>query len=127
MTRTRRPSAQTIAVLSALADEPTTWRYGYELGKQLDLRPGSLYPILVRLAGNTRSPPPDLMLWLLVPFGTPALLRLFVSRLLIQVLHRAFARLSPHTILYGQCVYAGSEAPSRLNAITHALATCDSR
>ncbi|MDQ7908074.1 PadR family transcriptional regulator [Phytohabitans sp. ZYX-F-186] len=50
MTRARRPSAQTIAVLSALADAPTTWRYGYELCKQLDLRPGSLYPILVRLA-----------------------------------------------------------------------------
>ena len=50
MTRSRRPSAQTTAVVLALADEPTTWRYGYELCRQLDLKPGSLYPILVRLA-----------------------------------------------------------------------------
>jgi PadR family transcriptional regulator, regulatory protein PadR len=50
VTRSRRPSTQTIAVLSALAIEPTTWQYGYELCKQLDLQPGSLYPILVRLA-----------------------------------------------------------------------------
>ena len=50
MARTRRPSAQTIAVLMALAEQPTTWRYGYQLCQQLDLKPGSLYPILVRLA-----------------------------------------------------------------------------
>lgn len=50
MTRNRRPSAQTIAVLTALAEEPAAWRYGYELCRQLDLKPGSLYPILVRLA-----------------------------------------------------------------------------
>ncbi|GIH06267.1 hypothetical protein Rhe02_43340 [Rhizocola hellebori] len=34
----------------ALAHEPSTWRYGYELCRQLGLKPGSLYPILVRLA-----------------------------------------------------------------------------
>ena len=50
MTRSRRPSAQTTAVVLALADKPTAWRYGYELCRQLDLKPGSLYPILVRLA-----------------------------------------------------------------------------
>ena len=50
MTRSRRPSAQTIAVVLALAEQPTTWRYGYELCRELDLKPGSLYPILVRLA-----------------------------------------------------------------------------
>ncbi len=50
MARTRRPSAQTIAVLTALAEDPATWRYGYQLCQQLDLKPGSLYPILVRLA-----------------------------------------------------------------------------
>jgi DNA-binding PadR family transcriptional regulator len=37
-------------VLHALAAEPTTWRHGYELGQQLGLRSGSLYPILMRLA-----------------------------------------------------------------------------
>jgi PadR family transcriptional regulator, regulatory protein PadR len=50
MTRTRRPSAQTTAVVLALADKPTAWRYGYELCQQLDLKPGSMYPILMRLA-----------------------------------------------------------------------------
>jgi DNA-binding PadR family transcriptional regulator len=50
VTRSRRPSAQTIAVVLALAKQPTIWRYGYELCRELDLKPGSLYPILVRLA-----------------------------------------------------------------------------
>ena len=34
----------------ALAEQPTAWRYGYQLCQQLGLKPGSLYPILVRLA-----------------------------------------------------------------------------
>ncbi|HET9557114.1 MAG TPA: helix-turn-helix transcriptional regulator [Actinomycetota bacterium] len=50
MTRSRRPSAQTIAVLQALAEEPTAWRYGYELCRRLGLKAGSMYPILMRLA-----------------------------------------------------------------------------
>jgi PadR family transcriptional regulator, regulatory protein PadR len=50
MTRTRRPSAQTLAVLTALADEPGRWRYGYDLCTQLGLQAGSMYPILMRLA-----------------------------------------------------------------------------
>lgn len=50
MTRPRRPSAQTIAVVLALAEEPATWRYGYALCQQLDLKAGSVYPILMRLA-----------------------------------------------------------------------------
>jgi PadR family transcriptional regulator, regulatory protein PadR len=50
MTRVRRPSAQTTVVVLALAERPTVWRYGYELCQQLDLRPGSLYPILMWLA-----------------------------------------------------------------------------
>ena len=50
MTRSRRPSAQTTAVVLALAEDPTAWRYGYQLCQQLGLKPGSLYPILVRLA-----------------------------------------------------------------------------
>jgi len=36
-------------VILALAETPTTWRYGYELCRQLDLMPGSIYPILIRL------------------------------------------------------------------------------
>jgi PadR family transcriptional regulator, regulatory protein PadR len=50
MTRIRRPSPQTTAVVLALAEEPAAWRYGYELCQQLAIKPGSLYPILMRLA-----------------------------------------------------------------------------
>ncbi len=49
MVRSRRPSAQTVLVLNALVDDPTAWRYGYELGRQVGLKAGSLYPILIRL------------------------------------------------------------------------------
>jgi DNA-binding PadR family transcriptional regulator len=48
--RNRRPSAQTIAVLRELAEEPTRWRYGYDLCAQIGIQPGSMYPILMRLA-----------------------------------------------------------------------------
>ena len=47
--RSRRPSPQTVKVLDALAADPSAWRYGYELGLEVGLRSGSLYPILVRL------------------------------------------------------------------------------
>ena len=50
MTRPRRPSAQTAAMIRALAAQPATWRYGYELCQQLGLKAGSVYPILMRLA-----------------------------------------------------------------------------
>jgi PadR family transcriptional regulator, regulatory protein PadR len=50
VTGSRRPSAQTTAVVLALAEQPATWRYGYELCQQLDLKAGSVYPILMRLA-----------------------------------------------------------------------------
>ena len=49
MTSARRPSPQTVAVLGAFAADPTTWRYGYELGQEIGLKAGSLYPILMRL------------------------------------------------------------------------------
>jgi PadR family transcriptional regulator PadR len=50
MERRRRPSAQTAAVLQAMAREPAAWRYGYELCRQLGIKAGSMYPILMRLA-----------------------------------------------------------------------------
>jgi PadR family transcriptional regulator PadR len=50
MSNSRRPSTQTTAVLLALADAPTDWRYGYELCQQTGLKAGSMYPILMRLA-----------------------------------------------------------------------------
>jgi PadR family transcriptional regulator PadR len=33
-----------------MAEEPAAWRYGYELCQQLGIKPGSMYPILMRLA-----------------------------------------------------------------------------
>jgi PadR family transcriptional regulator len=50
MARARRPSSQTANVLSALAASPLEWRYGYELGLEVGIQSGSLYPILVRLS-----------------------------------------------------------------------------
>src|SRR5260221_8413505 len=50
MTRMRRPSAQTAAVLQALAEDADRWRYGYDLCAQLGIQAGSMYPILMRLA-----------------------------------------------------------------------------
>lgn len=47
MTRTRKPSPQTLAILSALAD--ADWLYGLELAERTGLKSGSLYPILIRL------------------------------------------------------------------------------
>jgi PadR family transcriptional regulator PadR len=45
----RRPSRQTASVLNALSRDPPSWRYGYELGKEVELQAGTLYPILMRL------------------------------------------------------------------------------
>lgn len=49
MNRSRYPSTQTAAVLLALAEDPTAWRYGYDLCQQTGLKAGSMYPILMRL------------------------------------------------------------------------------
>jgi DNA-binding PadR family transcriptional regulator len=38
-----------MALLAALAADPSAWRYGYELGQEVGLKAGSLYPILIRL------------------------------------------------------------------------------
>jgi len=50
MLRRRSPSPQTAAVLLALAGDPAAWRYGYDLCQELELKAGTLYPILMRLA-----------------------------------------------------------------------------
>jgi DNA-binding PadR family transcriptional regulator len=48
-----RISRQTFTLLTALLDEPSEWRYGYDLSRQTGLKSGTLYPILMRLsAGN---------------------------------------------------------------------------
>ena len=50
MRRSRKPTPQTIAVVLALADNPSGWSHGYHLCRQLDLKAGTVYPILMRLA-----------------------------------------------------------------------------
>jgi PadR family transcriptional regulator len=47
---TRLSAQATTAVILALAEQPATWRYGHELCRQLDLKPGRLYRALMRLA-----------------------------------------------------------------------------
>ena len=43
-------SAQTVLVLSVLADAPGRWQHGYAVAKETGLKSGTLYPILMRLA-----------------------------------------------------------------------------
>src|SRR5262249_5442379 len=50
VTRNRRPSPRTVAVLKALVADPEQWRYGYDLCSELGMQAGSMYPILIRLA-----------------------------------------------------------------------------
>src|SRR3954462_1462952 len=45
-----RRSAQTLAVLVALAESPAQWWHGYDIAKRTGLKSGTLYPILIRLA-----------------------------------------------------------------------------
>lgn len=49
---TPRPgfSAQTLCVLAALSSRAADWHHGYALAKQTQLKSGTLYPILIRLA-----------------------------------------------------------------------------
>jgi len=49
MTRSQHPSAQEAAVVLALADQPSIWRYGNQVCRQLGVKPGSIYPILMGL------------------------------------------------------------------------------
>jgi PadR family transcriptional regulator, regulatory protein PadR len=46
----RKPSRQTATILTALAADPGSWHYGYDLLQKTGLQAGSLYPILMRLA-----------------------------------------------------------------------------
>ena len=49
MPRTRRPSNQAVQVLETLLSKPQEWRYGYELAKEIGLKSGTLYPLLMRM------------------------------------------------------------------------------
>jgi DNA-binding PadR family transcriptional regulator len=50
MSATLRLSRQTAAILAALLQTPSDWRYGYDLSRETALKSGTLYPILGRLA-----------------------------------------------------------------------------
>lgn len=50
MVRSRRLSPQTVAVLEALAEQGDGWSHGYDLCGRLELKAGTVYPILMRLA-----------------------------------------------------------------------------
>jgi PadR family transcriptional regulator, regulatory protein PadR len=41
---------QTLSVLAVLSQLPSEWQHGYALAKQTELKSGTLYPILIRLA-----------------------------------------------------------------------------
>lgn len=45
-----RISPQTLEILSLLSRTPDDWRYGYDLSRETELKSGTLYPILMRLA-----------------------------------------------------------------------------
>ena len=45
-----RMSSQTVRVLDSFLSQPSEWRYGYDLSRETDLKSGTLYPILMRLA-----------------------------------------------------------------------------
>ncbi len=45
-----RISPQTLRVFEALLHEPAVWRYGYDMSRETELKSGTLYPVLMRLA-----------------------------------------------------------------------------
>jgi PadR family transcriptional regulator PadR len=47
-----RLSPQTIQVFGAFLEAPREWRYGYDISRDTDLKSGTLYPILMRLADH---------------------------------------------------------------------------
>src|SRR5687768_9434793 len=53
MVRTRQPSRQMRALLTALSTQPGKWRHGYDLMKETGLQSGTLYPLLMRMADKS--------------------------------------------------------------------------
>ena len=85
----RSPSPQAIRVLRALAADAARWRYGYDLTTEVNLKSGSLYPILIRLADRDLletswepGPPgrPPRHLYRLTPTGREYVAALDVAR-----------------------------------------------
>lgn len=58
-----RKSKQTIQVLAEFLQTPKDWKYGYDISRSTQLKSGTLYPILMRLAEHklleTRWEPPS--------------------------------------------------------------------
>jgi PadR family transcriptional regulator, regulatory protein PadR len=50
MSRPPNASRQTYLLFAAFWQQPRTWRHGYELAKETDLKSGTLYPLLMRLS-----------------------------------------------------------------------------
>lgn len=50
MNKAFRMSSQTLNLLQEFLTQPTEWRYGYDLSRETELKSGTLYPILMRLA-----------------------------------------------------------------------------
>jgi DNA-binding PadR family transcriptional regulator len=50
MPRSPNVSRQTRAVFAVLMGAPQSWRYGYDLAKETELKSGTLYPLLIRLS-----------------------------------------------------------------------------
>jgi PadR family transcriptional regulator, regulatory protein PadR len=46
-----RMSRQTVLVLTEFLQAPSDWKYGYDISRSTELKSGTLYPILMRLAG----------------------------------------------------------------------------
>lgn len=44
-----RSTRQTRALMAALMEAPSGWRYGYDLSRETGLKSGTLYPLLLRL------------------------------------------------------------------------------
>ena len=45
----RKPSPQAVRLISAMLSRPGEWRHGYDLTRTAGIRPGTLYPLLIRL------------------------------------------------------------------------------
>lgn len=50
MPRPPNASAQTRTVLAAFAAQTGVWRHGYDISRETGIKPGTLYPMLKRLA-----------------------------------------------------------------------------
>jgi PadR family transcriptional regulator, regulatory protein PadR len=44
-----RLTSQTLQVLAEFLQSPADWKYGYDISRNTKLKPGSLYPMLMRL------------------------------------------------------------------------------